>query len=237
MASSKVNHITEAVHGSAYRVAPSVASRQAAFFWKFWVSGDEVYATNRSGGHLAKISVHKTGQIHLRLGAQECQILARPLLLGNDTWLHAIEIRFLLSPGASLPPKEDLKKKKGFLIEVPQGTVLLLNLIVGRSPGQNPADLPHELLPAAQVIWHAVLRGQQPVVLTARVLDMDDKNREAIRYIREELNPRANFSEEPMSPPYVEIRHVFWDPTGGNVLLVIPMGREGYRVQSTTAET
>jgi hypothetical protein len=61
---------------------------------------------------------------------------------------------------------------------------------------------------------------------------MDDENRGAIRYLREELKPRANFSLEPRSPPYIELNHVFWDPSGGNVILVIPMGEEGYGVEN-----
>ena len=120
------------------------------------------------------------------------------------------------------------------MVEVPEGTVLILNLIVGRSQSQDPADLPHELLPAAQVLWRSVLRSKQHVLLTGRLLPIDDKNKEAIRYIREELNPRANFVEEPRVPPYVEVMRVVWDPAGGNVLLIVPMGREGYRVQGAT---
>jgi hypothetical protein len=223
-----------AMQGKEYRIAPSVSGRLAASFWKFWVAGDEVYASTRSGGHLTKISVHQSGQIHLRLGEGKRQVLAQPLLLGNGTWLHALELRFLLSAGACRPPEEDLRKKKGYVVEVPEGTVLILNLILGRTQSQAPADLPHELLPAAEILWRSVLRGKQAVVLTGRLLPSDEENKEAIRYIREELKPRANLRGEPKEPPYVEVMRVVWTPAGGNVLLIIPMGREGYPVGSAT---
>ena len=223
------------MQGREYRVAPSLSGRLAASFWKFWVAGDEVYASKRSDGHLTKISVHRSGQIHLRLGEGKRQVLAQPLLWGNETWLHAFQLRFLLSAGAFRPPEEDLKKKKGYLVEAPEGTVLILDLIVGRTQSQAPEDdLPHELLPAAQVLWRSVLRGKQQVVLTGRLLTIDGENKEAIRYIREELKPRANLREEPKEPPYVEVMRVVWTPAGGNVLLIVPMGREGYRVQGAT---
>jgi len=97
--------------GKAYRIAPCVSRRQAASFWKFWASGNEVYATSRNAGHLSKISVHQSGQIHASLGAQKRQLLARPSLLVNEAWLHAFELRFLISPGAFRPPQENLKNK------------------------------------------------------------------------------------------------------------------------------
>src|SRR5205807_146360 len=104
------------------------------------------------------------------------QLLAKPLLLGNGNWLHALELRFLLSAGAARPPREELKKKKAYLIEVQENTVLVLNLIIGSTENQNPADLPHELLPISQVLWNSVLRGGRPVVLTARLIPTDQAN-------------------------------------------------------------
>jgi hypothetical protein len=100
-------------HGRAYRIAPGLSGRQAASFWKFWTTGDEIYASCRSwrSGRYTKVSVHKSGQIHLRIGEMQ-QVLAKPLLLG--TWLHAFELRFLRSPGAFFPRAENLKNKKGF---------------------------------------------------------------------------------------------------------------------------
>src|SRR5262245_63074983 len=59
---------------------------------------------------------------------------------------------------------------------------------------------------------------------------MDQKNREEINFIRRELNPKVNLSKHPASTPYVEARRVVWDATGGNVVLVVPMGKEAIRV-------
>jgi hypothetical protein len=59
---------------------------------------------------------------------------------------------------------------------------------------------------------------------------MDDQNREEIRLIRHELNPKVNLSAAQPLPPYVEVRHVVWSPEGGNVFVVVPMGEEAFRV-------
>ena len=221
--------------GEALRVAPARQGKPAALFWKFWVDGNEVYATSRMLGSTAKISVHESGQIHIRLEKKLLQRLAPPLLLGDGQWLHAFELRFLLSADAYSPPPEKLKKnRRAFLIEVPTDAVLIMNLLVGQ-PGNSPETaLPHELLPAAKPLWRATLKDQRPVVLTARVREMDKKNRGEITFIRHQLNPRFNVSEPPAIPPYTEVRRVVWDPAGGNVVLVVPMGKEALRVQPST---
>jgi hypothetical protein len=179
---------------------------------------------------MAKISVHASGQIHMRFEGKDLQQLAPPLLLGNGQWLHAFELRFLLSPDAYLPPPEKLKSRRAFLIEVPPDAVLIMNLLVGQVGSSAAIDLPHELLPAAEPLWLATLKDQRPVVLTARVLEMDKQNRDEITFIRHELNPKANFSKPLIVAPYIEIRRVVWDAKGGNVVLVVPMGEEAFRV-------
>jgi len=216
--------------GEALRVAPGRHGKPAARFWKFWVSGSEVYAATRSLGSMAKISVHASGQIHMRFEGKDLQHLAPPLLLGNGQWLHAFELRFLLSPDAYRPPPEKLKNKRAFLIEVPPDAVLLMNLLVGQIGCSAATDLPHEFLPAAKPLWRATLRDQRPVVLTARVLEMDKQNRDQITFVRHELNPKFNFPKPLTVAPYIEIRRVVWDAKGGNVVLVVPMGKEGFRV-------
>lgn len=202
--------------------------RPAALMWKFWVAGNEVYATNRAGGHLVKISMHESGQIHMHLGKGKPKLLARPLPMGSGAWLHGLEVRFLLSPGASRPPPEDLKGKKAYLVDVPEGHYAILNVLIATEGSSELQIMPHELSGSAQPIWHARLRSGRSVVLVARVAELDEDNREAIRFVREELTPKANFASKPSSPPYVEIRNVHWSVHGGNVALIIPMGREGY---------
>lgn len=214
-------------------MAPSIAGRQAAKFWKFWTAGDEVYALSRGGDHLTKISVHHSDQIHIRLGEAKRQRLAGPLSMGNGAWLHAFELRFLLSADAFRPPED--KRKNWQLIEVPENAILHLNLIVGRTQNQNADGLPHELLPGAHVLWSTALRGKRPVVLIGRLFPTSDENRAELRYIREELRPRANLSKAPSKPLYVEVMRVRWSPGGGNVLFVVPMGREGYHVEGDPA--
>jgi hypothetical protein len=213
------------VQGSAFRVGPATLGRQAAFLWKFWITGNEVYASNRHGGHLVKISMHESGQIHMHQGRGGPQVLARPLPMDGGTWGHALEVRFLLSESAGWPPIEDTKRKKAYLIEVPADHYLLLNVLIARSSDVAPECLPSGLLPAAQPIWSALLRGGRPVVLTARLFKLDDVNREAIRYIRYEVIPHATFSNESNTPPYLEVRNAHWSAEGGNVVLIVPMGK------------
>lgn len=222
--------------GEAFRFAPGRQGRPAASFWKFWVSGSEVYATTRSTGSFAKISIHASGQMHVRLEERGLDRLAPPLLLGNGQWLHAFELRFLLSPDAYRPPKEKLKSKRAFLIDVPPDTVLIMNLLVGQAGCSAVTDLPHELLPDAKPVWQATLKDQRPVVLTARVMEMDKQNRDELNFIRHELNPKANFSEPLTKDPYIEIIHFVWDEKNGNVIFVVPMGKEGIRVPEAPSD-
>jgi hypothetical protein len=58
---------------------------------------------------------------------------------------------------------------------------------------------------------------------------MDEENAKQLKFIRTELNPRASLSGNlTEAPPYIECMHTFWGP-GGNVVFVVPMGKEGYR--------
>lgn len=96
--------------GQAFRFAPARQGKPAAFFWRFWVQDNEVYGLTRSLGDSMKLSFHESGQIHIRQGKRDMNKLAPPLLMGQ--WLHAIELRFLISPDALPPLKEDLKNKR-----------------------------------------------------------------------------------------------------------------------------
>lgn len=225
---------TDQVLGSAIRVTAGIGNKPAAGFWKFWVVGNEVYATNRSGGHVVKISIHESGQIHMHMGKEKPQLLARPLILGNGDWLHGLEVRFLLSPDALLPPSENLKGKKAYVINVPADHYALLNVLITSHAGVNYTALPAEFQTPVRVMWRASLRSGRVVLLLARVAQLDEANRQAISQMREELKPRANFAAKPDSPPYVEIRNVLWSAAGGNVALVIPMGQEGYSFPGKT---
>ena len=49
-----------------------------------------------------------------------------------------------------------------------------------------------------------------------------------------ELTPKVRFSAAPVRP-YIELMNVTWDPTGGNVILIVPMGREAIRVHDESA--
>jgi hypothetical protein len=115
------------------RFAPSRNGEPASSIWKIWAEGSEVYALSRMLGGALKISVHETGQIHLRQAAKQKQDLAPLMPLGSGPWLCAFELRFLLSNGARMPfrERESLKNKTAQLISVPDGYALFANLIIG----------------------------------------------------------------------------------------------------------
>jgi hypothetical protein len=217
------------VEGKAIRIAPGRSQEPAARFWKVWAEGNEIYASARTPQGLAKISVHASGQIHYRLGPKLKQDLAPIMQLGRGPWMHAFEIRFLLSEGAKAPlkEKESLKNKSAYLIPVPQGLVLYANLIVGTVAIPSDCPLPAEFA-GGQTLWRTQLRDGRPAILVGRMLPLDSQNQDNIKYLRERLKPTVTFSSMPREP-YVEIFHLHWSPEGGNVVLVVPMGDEAVR--------
>jgi hypothetical protein len=177
-----------------------------------------------------KVSVHASGQIHMRPEGRDIQHLAPALAIGGGRWAHALELRFLLSPDSYFPPPQKLKaKQRAFLVDVPDDHVLIVNLLTGNLGCSLDEPLPSELLPAARPLWRALLSDGRPVLLTGRVLQLDQLNRDQIAYVRAELNPRVNFSEPLTNLPYVEVQRIVWSPAGGNVILVVPMGKEAVR--------
>jgi len=218
------------VVGKEFRFAPARDRKQACTTWKFWISGREVYATSRSSGDLTRVSVHESGRVHMHMGDRDVQGLAPLLALGDGSWLHAVELRFLLSADAHRPPTEVLKGKKAFLLDVPSETMLVMNLLVGQYPTSASSPFPAELTSPEAPLWFATLTDGRPIALLARILPLDQSNRDQVTFIRRTLAPRANLSSPPPEPPYVEVRQVSWSPQGGNVIVVVPMGAESHRV-------
>ncbi|HEV2399937.1 MAG TPA: hypothetical protein VGS27_23565 [Candidatus Sulfotelmatobacter sp.] len=133
-----------------------------------------------------------------------------------------------MSEGAGVPPKqrESLKNKSAYLIPVPAGKFLVVNLIVGAAGTSLNSPLPSQFS-GANVLWRAGLPDRRLAVLIARMLELDDENRNKIEYYRKELKPVVTFSSTPREP-YVELHHLHWSP-GGNAVLVVPMGHEAFR--------
>ena len=216
------------LEGKAIRFAPGRELEPAAWFWRIWTEGNEIYALTRNSGGVAKLSVHGSGQIHYRPGPKHKQDLAPMMQFASSPWLHAVEIRFRMSEGAGAPPKqrESLKNKSAYVIPVPAGKFLVVNLIVGPAGTSSNSPLPAQFS-GANVLWRAGLPDHRLAVLIARMLELDDENRNKIEYYRKELKPTVTFSSTPREP-YVEIHHLHWSP-GGNVVLVVPMGHEAFR--------
>lgn len=220
--------------GGAIRFAPTRNGQLAAGMWKVWITADEVYAQNRNARGGSKLSVHFHGQIHVKLAQDSVeQRLARLVPIPGGQWLHAIEWRFLLSDDSFRPPAEKKLKKrdKAYVVDVPSGEVLLLDLIVGSSASTDPGDIP-AMFGNATPFWQGRLKASHPVMLLARLVRIDDENSRHLLNLRHVMNPHLTFETEPDPPPYVELHDFHWQPSG-NYLFVVPMGRECYRVTAS----
>jgi hypothetical protein len=221
--------------GGVVRVGPGIGEVATACYWKFWTEGNEVYAAGRGGGHLTKISVHASGEIHMHVGPRNVQKLSPPVPLGDD-WVLAVEFRFLLGHGAFSPPPQlvKLKKKtdKALLAQVPPDHVLVLNLLIGKSSAAPPGAFAN-----VGQIWRSTLKDGRVAVLVGRSMPIDEENAKKLKLIRFEMNPKVNFegSLKGQPPPYFEFSEWTWGP-GGNVIFVVPMGAEGFRFEGDDAE-
>src|SRR6185436_6794959 len=138
-----------------------------------------------------------------------------PLDLEGSNWFHALELRFVIEEDALQPPPEILKGKRSFGIEVPLGTMLVLNVLI--SPHfVKPVDLPRQFC-SAQPVWRARLRDGRTVILVARILEIDDLSRERLKKMRE---IHANVTGPPGEDAYLEVWSAHWSATGGNVIIV-----------------
>lgn len=223
------------VEGKAIRFAPGRDQEPAAWFWKVWTEGNEIYALSRNSLGVAKISVHASGQIHCRLGPKLKQDLAPLSKLGPGPWFHAFEIRFLLSEGANPPPRqrESLKNKSAYVIPVPKGFVPHVNLIVGETGTPLDSPLPGEFS-GGQAIWRACLRDGRPAILVGRMRELDSQNRDHIKFYRETFKTTVTLPSA-VKQRYMEFCHLHWSQTGGNVFLVVPMGDEAFRFEQEAA--
>jgi hypothetical protein len=222
------------LEGKAIRFAPGRGLEPAAWFWRVWTEGNEIYALTRCSGGVVKLSVHRSGQIHYRLGPKNKQDLAPMMQFASSPWLHAVEIRFLMSEGAGAPPRqrESLKNKSAYVIPVPSGKFLVVNLILGPAGMSSNSPLPAEFS-GANVLWRAGLPDHRVAVLIGRMLELDDENRKKIEYYRKELKTSVTLPSTTREA-YVEMQHLHWSP-GGNVVVVVPMGQEACRPEEPIA--
>ena len=216
------------MEGKAIRFAPGQGLGPATWFWRVWTEGNEIYALTRNSGGVAKLSVHQSGQIHYRLGPKHKQDLAPIMQIPNSVWLHAFEIRFLIGEDAEAPPeqKESLKNKSAYVVPIPAGKFLVVNLIVRGASTTSNRPLPAQFSGATE-LWRARLPDNRLAVLIARMLELDNENRQKLEFYHKELKPTVTFSAAPKDS-YVEIHHLHWSPDG-NIVLVVPMGHEAIR--------
>jgi hypothetical protein len=214
------------VEGKLIRFAPSLEGEPVSSIWKIWAVGDEVYALSRMLG--LKISVHATGQIHVRLAKKQKQDLTPLMQLGSGPWSCAFELRFLRSDDARMPyrHRESLKNKGALMIAIPDGYALFANLIIGPRGAPLELPLPVEFSPPGETLWRTRLRDGRLAALVGRVLELDQENREHLRRVRDRKTTynASAISEE----QYMEVHEMHWSAVA-NVILIVPLGDEVFR--------
>lgn len=175
-----------------------------------------------------KVSVHASGQIHMRLGRRDLQPLAPPLLLDGSDWYHALEIRYLIGPDRSVRPhvKKLKKKEKAYLIDVSDGNALVLDLMVAPA-GPLPVEAPQ--FGGAKPLWRTSLTDGRHVLLIGRVMQLSTEDQSRIEDLRGPDGPKVTFDRETPTSVDVELTHVCWNNAGGNVVLIVPSGSEAIR--------
>lgn len=217
------------VKGKQIRFAPARDGKPASFIWKVWVQGSDVYAQCRRFGGSLKLSVHASGQIHLRQAPKQKQDLAPLMQLGSGPWLCGFELRFFLNDAALMPfrERESLKNQTALLITVPNEYALFVDLIISPPGSMRDMSLPVEFLPGGEALWCVQLGNGRVAALIGRILALDEENRGHIRSLREELKVTYN-ARKKSEGPYVETHYLNWS-AGGNVIFIMPQGDEAIR--------
>jgi hypothetical protein len=218
------------IEGKAIRFAPGIGQEPATSFWRVWSEGSEIYALSRPSGRVAKVSVHASGQIHCRFGDNKQNLM--PLSqLGYGPWFHAFEMRFLLTEASKAPSgqRKSLKNKLAYVVPVPEGHVLHVNLIIGTLGMTLDSPLPIEFS-GSQAFWRTRLRDGRTAILVGRILALSDENQSLVNYYRDlmlKTTVRVSNSKDAAG----ELWHLHWSPAGSNVLLVVPMLHEVFRYE------
>lgn len=216
-------------------MAPFIGEVQAAAVWKFSLENRELYVIGgrTPGSKLTHISFHESGMAHMHLGADQRQPLQPPLTLGASGWQHLLEMRFLLSEDAFRPRRDSFTGRAAYYtlrcdVAEPTKYALCLNLLQGAQSSEVAPPLPG-IFDGARMLWLRNRRDGRPVALIARKVPMAGENQEQLNYVRKVLQPRANFSQKPFGPLYVETR-ISKPRHTGNFIFVIPMGAEAVNV-------
>jgi hypothetical protein len=215
---------------SILRVGPFRNQEPIAGLWRIWVYDREVYATRRfpiPGPPPVKISIHFSGQVHLTLGTALRRLLEKPLPVGSGEWLCPLQWRFLLPPNSLKPTEQRLKKGAVVGVSVPEGSNLVLRVLVASQPVAT-LSAPTEF--GGTVIWRTSLAGGYPVVAIAGGVAMTRDIERTISELRSEANGPVTFRDEPNAgPPYVELTRVHAGPDG-NILTVLPCGPDSVEI-------
>jgi hypothetical protein len=207
----------------AFRVAPSQDGVRPGSSWRFWRQGDEFYAGCREVIGVSKLSFHHDGNWQLRVGtAMEKLTLSRRVF---DEWVHAISLQWLPWTRAFRPILSD--KEKVTLIDVPEDSKLVVNLLLSLSKGDPPAPKPCE---GGLILWSERLSDRRVLLLHVVTLPQTEQDRdEALRLRRKALITVKRIPEP--GAFYSEIAWFASRPESGNTVALVPLGPDSLNVR------
>jgi len=176
---------------------------------------------------LGKVSFHPGLNWQFRVGTA-VQRLAPPLSLA-DGWMHALELRFLITPNCFLPI-EDRERDVPFA-EIAEGENLIVN-ILWAPDGQAAGDIPAMM--GGQAIWRHRLSGGESVAVTSRAMPMSESDTTLADEVISKL--RVNFRKPPvLSDTFIEAEWMSFHPQNGNVVVIIPVDSRVVGVEPSAA--
>jgi len=219
--------VTSAPSTNSVRFALQGGTGQACHMWRVWAQGDEVYAVVRRGKN-HKLSVHSSGQVHLKLGGP-ANIMARPTQMEASSWYHAFEWRFLTSLDSLTAPAEGVRKSKDMyhLQPVPVGKGWRLHLLVTALPFDEAPDAP-TIFKGIRPFWMWQLSSKRWASIMGGIVTLGKESIETRTHYRQLFAGKFTAILNPKVSPYVELHKIGQDQDSKNVLLIIPMGVEAY---------
>lgn len=221
--------------GKEFRFGPSRGETPVATIWKLSVIKSDIYIFARLPGHAVKISVHKSGQVHLSLAPKQ-NVPGTPCIrLGVGPWVHALQLRFLLLDNALEMPDQlkSLGKSAAVLIHVAPGAALYLDLIIGDAGIPVDCPLPLELQ-GRTLLWTETLQDKRRAALLIRSAAFTDEDLADLKLIHEDRRTTLTTQGEPTEALRAELMQVLHE-RGHNFVVVTPMGREAFRSDNEAA--
>lgn len=204
--------------GKEYLVAPCQSGVRAAGQWRFWYQNAELYAFSQAmlSSTQSKVSFHSNGNWLLQAGALKAKLT--PTAWVPDQWIQAISVRWLLWPGALMPASDEGTSSPVTLIEVPEGKVLSVHLMV--SVRDSEPEVVRFAGESAE-LWRARLTDGRSLSLVQQLADSNEESQND----RIGIIGRAPTIKRPTRGHfYAEMHEPRLRPSHGNFVMIAPLG-------------